>query len=190
MKSHRWRDHRWRVTDEEITDEESWMTLSILTEWIPWLDIIHFLLWNELFFYFHFNCQCQISWKHDFWSWMKRSQMKRSQIKSHRWRDHRWRVTDEETQMKRTQMKRSQIKIGWKTVKNHVFKNVYSTLLYERESNISKTTYIWLCWLHLVLPSTCHSMLCCELEFASVSLQMVRVLPFSPSFKLTCRDIT
>jgi hypothetical protein len=29
------------------------MTLSILTEWIPWLDIIHFLLWNEWFFYFH-----------------------------------------------------------------------------------------------------------------------------------------
>jgi hypothetical protein len=24
-------------------------------------------LWNECFFYFHFNCQCQISWNHDFW---------------------------------------------------------------------------------------------------------------------------
>ena len=36
-------------------------------ERIPWLDIIHFLLWNEWFFYFHFNCQCQISWNHDFW---------------------------------------------------------------------------------------------------------------------------
>jgi hypothetical protein len=23
--------------------------------------------WNEWFFYFHFNCQCQISWNHDFW---------------------------------------------------------------------------------------------------------------------------
>ena len=43
------------------------ITLSILTEWISWLDIIHFLLWNEWFFYFHFNCQCQISWNHDFW---------------------------------------------------------------------------------------------------------------------------
>jgi hypothetical protein len=43
------------------------ITLSILTEWISWLDIIHFLLWNECFFYFHFNCQCQISWNHDFW---------------------------------------------------------------------------------------------------------------------------
>ena len=28
------------------------MTLSILTERIPWLDIIHFLLWNEWFFIF------------------------------------------------------------------------------------------------------------------------------------------
>jgi len=41
--------------------------------------------------------------------------------------------------------------------------DVYSTFLYDPKSYIGKTTYIWLCWLHLVLPSTCHSMLCCEL---------------------------
>ena len=46
--------------------------------------------------------------------------------------------------------------------------DVYSTILYDRESNINKTTYIWICWLHLVLPSTCHSMLCCELEYAKL----------------------
>ena len=40
--------------------------------------------------------------------------------------------------------------------------DVYSTSLYDPKSYISKTTYIWVCWLHLVLPSTCHSMLCCD----------------------------
>jgi len=53
---------------------------------------------------------------------------------------------------------------NWHTLSH----DVYSTLLYDWESNISKTTYIWLCWLHLVLPSTRHSMLCCELEFAKL----------------------
>ena len=47
-------------------------------------------------------------------------------------------------------------------------RDVYSTSLYDPKSYIGKTTYIWLCWLHLVLPSTCHSMLCCELEFAKL----------------------
>ena len=46
--------------------------------------------------------------------------------------------------------------------------DVYSTSLYDPKSYIGKTTYIWLCWLHLILPSTCHSMLCCELEFAKL----------------------
>ena len=46
--------------------------------------------------------------------------------------------------------------------------DVYSTSLYDPKLYIGKTTYIWVCWLHLVLPSTCHSMLCCELEFAKL----------------------
>jgi hypothetical protein len=46
----------------------------------------------------------------------------------------------------------------------------FQSLLYDRESNISKITYIWLCWLHLVLPSTFHSKLCCELEFAKLTV--------------------
>jgi hypothetical protein len=72
------------------------MTLSILTERIPWLDIIHFLLWNEWFFYFHFNCQCQISWNHDFWlSFIQSlsvisSSVISSSVTLHLWSLHLW----------------------------------------------------------------------------------------------------
>jgi hypothetical protein len=46
--------------------------------------------------------------------------------------------------------------------------DIYSTSLYDPKTYIGKTTYIWLCWLRLVLPSTCHSTLCCEPEFAKL----------------------
>jgi hypothetical protein len=55
-------------------------------ERIPWLDIIHFLLWNEWFFYFHFNCQCQISWNHDFWL----SFIQSSSVTLHLWSQYIW----------------------------------------------------------------------------------------------------
>jgi hypothetical protein len=43
-------------------------------------------LWNECFFYFHFNCQCQISWNHDFWL----SFIPSSSVTLHLWSLHLW----------------------------------------------------------------------------------------------------
>ena len=43
-------------------------------------------MWNECFFYFHFNCQCQISWNHDFWL----SFIPSSSVTLHLWSLHLW----------------------------------------------------------------------------------------------------
>ena len=43
-------------------------------------------MWNECFFYFHFNCQCQISWNHDFWL----SFIQSLSVTLHLWSLHLW----------------------------------------------------------------------------------------------------